>query len=163
MKKIVFISLVVLAMIFSVACEQEENTNLLLPPEEGGFIESQPSQLIYQNDNSTLYSIGEVGPTFTFYNNSLEVKNSNEEITTYEISYDEKDLTIEDFEKQFQAGSDIPDISSYKNTLQYDLLKATKDSPGYRLYVLDEDYWMGTLYKNDIWRIVHLDIEKESL
>ena len=147
-------------MFFSVACEQDENINLLLPPEKGTYIESKPSQLIYQNENSTLYSIGEVGPTFTFFDDTLEIKDSNGEIKTYEISYDQRDLTVEEFEKQFQAGDDIPDISSYKNTIQYDLRKATNDSPGYRLYVLDEEYWMGTLYKNSIWRIIYLNIEK---
>ena len=104
-EKTLFLLLIILTMIFSIACNKEENTNLLIPPEKGTYIESKTSQLIYQNDNSTLYSIGEVGPTFTLFNDVLEVKGSKGEIKTYEISYDEKDLTVEDFEKQFEPGS----------------------------------------------------------
>jgi len=86
--------------------------------------------------------------------------NNNGEIEAYEISYDEIQLTTEEFEEQFKTGSEVPDISSYKNIVQYNLFKSTDDLPGYRLYVLDDQYWIGTLYKNSIWRIVSLNIEK---
>lgn len=155
MKKILLVLLITLAMILSVACKQDK----LFPPENGEFIEFSASSVIYQNDGSTVYSIGDVGPIFTFYDNKLDVKNS-EEINAYEISYDKIDFKIDNFKKQFQTGSEVPDILSYKNIVQYDLCKATNELPGYRLYILDGEYWMGTLYKNSIWRIVSLDIDK---
>lgn len=157
MKRLLFVLLIMLTMLLQVGCKQDK-----LPPKNGEDVTFVTSDLIYQNDGSTVYSIGDIGPIFTFYDDTLDVKNS-EEVNTYEISYDKTDLTIEDFEKQFQYESDeskIPDISSYKNIVQYDLCKPTNDLPGYRLYILDGHYWMGTLYKNSIWRIVSLDIDK---
>lgn len=155
MKKILFILLIILTMIFPVSCKEDK----ILPPEKGDFVAFVVSSVIYQNDGSTLYSIGDVGPVFTFYYNTLDVKNS-EETNIYEISYDEIPLTNEDFRKQFQPENELPDISSCKNIVQYDLCEATNELPGYRLYILDGEYWMGTLYKDSIWRIVSLSIDK---
>lgn len=159
MKKLLFILLIMLTIGLSVGCNQAKETNLLIPPGTGEFISFRPSSLVYQNPASKLYSLGDVGPIFTLNDDTLEVKNS-EEVNIYEISYDEVELTVDDLKKQFQQDSEVSDISSYKGILQYDLCKSTKDSPGYRLYILDGEYWMGTLYNNSIWRIVSLAIDK---
>jgi len=158
-KKILKILLVMGIIFLLVACKQEEKVNALLPPEKGEDVTFKTSSLIYQNDGSTVYSIGGVDSLFTFSNDMLSI-NNNGEIRAYEISYDEIHLTTEGFEEQFKTGSEVPDISSYKNIVEYNLCKSTDDLPGYRLYVLDDQYWIGTLYKNSIWRIVSLNIEK---
>jgi hypothetical protein len=36
-------------------------------------------------------------------------------------------------------GEELPDTSSYKKIVIYGLCESTKDLPGYRLYLLDED------------------------
>lgn len=154
MKRILLVLSIMLTIFLSVGCKQDK-----LPPKKGENVTFRTSNLIYQNGKSTVYSIGEVGSIFTFSDDALNV-NANEEIKTYEISYDETPLIVEDFKKQFQPGSEIPDTSSYKNIAQYNLCKPTNDLPGYRLYVLDGEYWMATLYKSPIWRIVSLDIDK---
>ena len=46
------------------------------------------------------------------------------------------------------------DISSYKDCIQYNLCLGTNKRPGYRLYVLDDEYWIGALYGNRLWRCV---------
>ena len=86
----------------------------------------------------------------------LSIKD-DEQIQTYQVSYDETTLTIEDFEKQLKKVDEIPDISSYSNCTQYNLCESTNDFPGYRLYVLDDQYWIGTLYRGEIWRVVSLN------
>ena len=158
-KRILAILLVMVIIFLSVACKQDKEVNVLLPPEKGEDVTFKTSSLIYQNDGSTVYSIGGIGSLFTFSNDMLSI-NDNGEIRTYEISYDEVPLTIEGFKKQFQGRNEIPEISSYKNILQYNLCTSTNDLPGYRLYMLDGQYWIGTLYKNSIWRIVSIDIDK---
>jgi len=158
-KRILAILLVMVIIYLSVACKQDKEVNVLLPPEKGEDVTFKTSNLIYQNDGSTVYSIGGVGSLFTFSNGMLSI-NDNGEIRIYEISYDEIPLTNEEFKKQFQGRDEIPEISSYKNILQYNLCTSTNELPGYRLYVLDGQYWIGTLYKNSIWRIVSIDIDK---
>lgn len=88
----------------------------------------------------------------------LSIKDG-QEVRTFLISYDKIPLTVESFQKQFQfqERDKIPDISSCKNLSQYNLCKATNELPGYRLYVLDDQYWIGTLYRTAVWRIVSID------
>lgn len=157
-KRILVILLVMVIIVLSVACKQDKEINLL-PPEKDKEVKYKTSNLIYQNDESTVYSIGGVDSIFTFSNDMLSI-NDNGEVKTYETSYNKTTLTIEDFKKQLQGGDEIPEISSYKNITQYDLCSSTNDLPGYRLYVLDGQYWIGTLYKNSIWRIVSVEIDK---
>lgn len=162
MKKKTLIMLLAMTIIcLLVACKQGKEANLLFPPEKDTQVIYETLDLIYQNDGSTSYSLGGVGPIFTFSNNVLSIKDG-EEIRTFLISYDEIPLTVESFQKQFQfQGRDkIPDISSYKNLSQYNLCASTNELPGYRLYVLDDQYWIGTLYRNSVWRIVSIDIDK---
>ena len=150
MKKLFFVLLIMSTMVLSVGCKQDK-----LPPKDGEHVTFITTNLVYQDLGNTVYSIGDVAPVFTFYDDRLDVKNSKE-VNIYEISYDKTDLTIDSFNEQFQPGHGGPDISSYKNIVQYDLCESTDDLPGYRLYILDGEYWMGTLYKNFIWRIVSL-------
>jgi len=160
MKKKIQVMLLVMAMILLlVAYKQSKEANLLLPPEKDTEVTYKTSSLIYQNDGSTSYSLGGVGSIFTFSNDILSVKDG-EQIRNFEISYDETPLTIEKFEKQFQGIGKIPNISSYSNLSQYNLCASTNELPGYRLYVLDDQYWIGTLYRNSIWRIVSINIDK---
>lgn len=114
------------------------------------------SSLLYHNPRSTSYSLRGVGSAFTFSDDMFSIKD-DEQIQTYQISYDETTLTVEDFEKQFKKVDEIPDISSYNNCTQYNLCESTNDSHSYRLYVLDDQYWIGTLYKGEIWRVVSLN------
>ncbi|NLY76908.1 MAG: hypothetical protein GX080_02330 [Tissierellia bacterium] len=158
--KILALILVIGIIFFLTACKQDKN--VLLPPEEDETLTFKFTNLIYQNDESTSYSIGGVGSQFTFSKDTLIVEDDGE-VKTYEISYDEVPLTIEEFTKQFTKNNQIPDISSYDNTVQYNLCTSTNDSPGYRLYILDDQYWIGTLYKNYIWRIVSVDLVNEEL
>lgn len=41
---------------------------------------------------------------------------------------------------------------------QYNLCLGTATTPGYRLYVLDDTYWMGILYQNSLWRCIDLEL-----
>lgn len=157
--KILSILLVIGIIFLLVSCKQDEEVNTLLPLDDGESITFEFSNLIYQNSRSTNYSLGGAGSSFTFNKDTLVV-NDNGDIKSYEISYDEIPLTVEGFKTQFYGNDEIPDISSYKNVLQYNLCKATDDSPGYRLYILDDQYWIATLYKNYVWRIVSVDISK---
>ncbi len=159
-KRTMFILLTVLIIFLLAVCKQSRKINLLLPPKKGEKVIFETSELIYQNDTSTAYSIGEVGSIFVFSNDMLSI-NSNEEIKMYKTSYNKKTITIEDFKNQLQVGEDLPEIHSYKNITQYDLCQSTDDLPGYRLYVLDDQYyWIGTLYKGVIWRIISVNISK---
>lgn len=86
----------------------------------------------------------------------LTVKD-DEQIQTYQISYEGKaTLTVKNFENQLRKVDEIPDISFYNNCNQYNLNESTADSRGYRLYVLDDQYWIGILYKDSVWRVVFL-------
>jgi len=159
MKNKVLAALLAFGIIFLlVSCKQGKN--VLLPPEEDEYITFKTSSLIYQNDESTTYSIGGVNSLFTFSKDRLRIED-NGEVNTYEISYEEIHLKIEEFKKQFYKNNKIPDISSYENIVQYNLCKSTNNSPGYRLYILDGEYWIGILYKNYIWRIVSVDLVNE--
>lgn len=160
MKKRILAVLLVMVIIFLlVACKQDKEVNVLLPPEKGEDVTFKTSSLIYQNEGSTTYSIGGIGPIFIFYDDILSVKDVDE-IRTFEISYDQTPLTVEGFKKQFQKIGNIPDIASYNDLAQYNLCASTNKLPGYRLYILDDQYWIGTLYRNSVWRIVSIDIEK---
>ena len=160
MKNKVLAALLVIGIIFSLAaCEQQKN---ILPPGEDESLTFKTTSLIYQNGGYTTYSLGSVGSQFTFTKDTLIVEDG-EEVKAYEISYDEVPLTIEEFKRQFIKNYKIPDISSYKNMVQYNLCESTNDSPGYRLYILDSQYWVGTIYRNYIWSIVSVDLVNEEL
>jgi len=114
--------------------------------------------LLCQNPGRTAYSLGGVGSEFAFTDNTLSVKD-DEQVKTYHISFEKTALTRKEFIEQLKNTDKIPDIASFDNFIQYNLCESNSDTPGYRLYVVDDQYWMGTLYKNTIWRVVSLDIE----
>ena len=100
--------------------------------------------------------LGTVGSEFSFTQDELVVKDEKE-IKTFKISYDKRTITLDEFQKEVQMGEKLPNMDSYKNISRYDLYKSTRDLPGYRLYVLNDDtYWMATLYKNNVWRILSM-------
>jgi len=140
------------------ACNQDKKF-VIFPPEIGEAITFKTSSLLYQNSRSTSYSLGGVGSEFTFTDDTLSIKD-DDQLKTYKISYKKTALTIKDFTEQLENTDKIPDISSFDNFTQYDLCESSSDFPGYRLYVVDDQYWMGTLYKNTIWRVVSLDIDQ---
>lgn len=157
MKKMILTILSITAFIYLLAgCEKSNKVTSLLPPEKGEEVVFNASSLLYHNPRTTSYSLGGIGSVFTFSDEMLSIMD-NEQIQTYQISYDKITLTVEDFEKQFKKVDEIPDISSYKNCSQYNLHESTNDSPSYRLYVIDDQYWIGTLYRGAIWRVVSLN------
>ena len=157
MKKMILAILSITVFICLLAgCKKNNEVTSLLPPKKGEEVIFKASSLLYHNPESTSYSLGGVGSVFIFSDDMLSIKD-DEQIQTYQVSYDETTLTIEDFEKQLKKVDEIPDISSYSNCTQYNLCESTNDFPGYRLYVLDDQYWIGTLYRGEIWRVVSLN------
>ncbi|MGB4589735.1 MAG: hypothetical protein WBI17_10955 [Clostridiaceae bacterium] len=154
-----------LAMVFlliiislSAACTIS-NDPAVFPPEKGEELTFKTTSLVYQNSGSTSYALGGVASIFTFTDDSLSIKD-DESIKIYDITYEKANVTLKDFEKQLENTDKIPDFSSYRNFTQYNIVESKNDSPGYRLYLLDDEYWIGTLYKGALWRVVSLDIDK---
>ena len=143
--------LVNLVIIFLLAgCQQRES---ILPPKVGETISFKTKSLIGYNQGSTTYSLGAIDNTYIFSEDSLTVKSKKDE-QTYTVTYNPQELDKQAFDELLQTltSSSEVDISSYKNCLQYDLCMGINNRPGYRLYVLDDEYWMGTLYGNRLWR-----------
>ncbi len=157
-KKILSALLIMLITGLLAACSQSKEF-VIFPPEKGEEVTFKTSNLLYQNSGSTSYSLGGIDSEFTFTDDMLSVKDG-EKVKTYKISYDKTTLKIKDFEKQLEKSDKIPDISSFSNFTEYNLCESSSDSPGYRLYVLDDQYWIGTLYKKSVWRVVSLDLNK---
>lgn len=140
-----------LVIIFlSAGCQQRES---ILPPKAGEAISFKTKSLIGYNQGSTTYSLGAIDNTYIFSEDSLTVK-SKEDEQTYDVTYNPQELDKQVFDELLQTltSSSELDISNYKNCLQYDLRMGIDNKPGYRLYVLDDEYWMGTLYGNRLWR-----------
>lgn len=150
----------IMGLVCSLTGCKNEGKTATVPPENGEEIVFQSKSVLYQNAESTSYSLSEPGVQFALSDSMLRV-GDEENTWNYEITYDKTALTVENFEKQFREKEGIPDISSYKSCIQYDLCKATDTTPGYRLYVMDKEYWMGTLYQGAVWRIVSLDLEND--
>ena len=93
--------------------------------------------------------------TYIFTEDSLVVK-SNEYEQIYDITYNPKEVDKEAFQELLRTltSSSKIDISSYKNLMQYDLCLGINDRPGYRLYILGDEYWMGILSGDRLWRCV---------
>lgn len=158
MKKKIFAMLFIMILSSLLAACNQGNESLQLPAKNGEEIKLKTSNLLYQNPGSTAYSLGAVSSEFVFIDNTLSVKN-DEQVKTYQISFDKTALTRKEFMEQLKNTDKISDIDSFDNFTQYNLCESNSDTPGYRLYVVDDQYWMGTLYKNTIWRVVSLDIE----
>ena len=133
-----------------------------LPPKNNEQVSLKTKSLICYNEGSTSYSLGDIDNTYVFSDDRLTVKSQDDE-KTYEIVYSPKEVDKKEFEKSLQNfnwGTEI-DISNYKKCLQYDLYMGVFDKqPGYRLYILDDEYWMGTLYGNRLFRCVTLELVK---
>ena len=157
-KKIIIILMFILTIGLLVSCQQNNN-KVVIPPEKNSGVILETQKPIYISDGSTSYSLGGFDSTFTLSDNLLIVMD-DDQIRTFDISYEEVSLTVESFQKQFRDIKDIPDISQYDKLVQYDLCKSTNETPGYRLYVLDDQYWMGVLYGTAVYRIVSVDIAK---
>ena len=159
MKKFAIFSLIlVLVSIMLLGCQSNnQSEKSLFPPGKNQELVLTPGEVIYLKDAPTNYSLGDVGSEFSLTEDTLVVK--GEEIETFKISYDKTTITLDEFQEQVKMVEELPDISSYKNIIRYDLCESTKDLPGYRLYLLDDDtYWMATLYNNNnIWRISGMD------
>lgn len=158
MKKKIFAMLFIMILSSLLAACNQGNESLQLPAKNGEEIKLKTSNLLYQNPGSTAYSLGAVSSEFVFIDNTLSVKN-DEQVKTYQISFDKTALTRKEFMEQLKNTDKISDIDSFDNFIQYNLCESNSDTPGYRLYVVDDQYWMGILYKNTIWRVVSLDIE----
>lgn len=155
-KKLIAMLFIMMLSSLLAACNQD-NESVALPPKKGEEITLKTSSLLYQNPGSTLYSLGAVGSEFSLTDDTLSVKDG-EQVKTYTISYEKTTVTKNDFKEQLKSTDKLPDLSSFGNITQYNLCESTSDSPGYRLYVLDDQYWIGTLYKKSIWRVVSLEI-----
>ncbi len=143
-------------ILLSISLLSNQSEDLLFPPGENQEVILEAREVIYLKDASTNYSLGAVGSEFSFTKDKLVVKDE-EKIKTFKISYDKTTITLDEFQKEVQMGEEFPNMDSYKKILRYDLCKATKDLPGYRLYILNDDtYWMATLYKNNVWRIISM-------
>lgn len=144
------VSLVVVFLL--VGCQRRES---ILPPKADEEIAFKTSSLIGYNEGSTTYSLGSIDNTYIFSEHSLTVK-SKEDEQTYAVTYNSQEIDKQAFGELLQtltSSSEI-DISGYKNLIQYDLCLGINNRPGYRLYILDDEYWMGVLHGNRLWRCV---------
>lgn len=156
-RKIMHVLLILLCDIsLLVGCQHKSNTTEILPPKEELVFET--TQLLCYNPRSTLYSLGDVGGTFTLTEDTLTTTSFGEE-QVYSIAYTKETLDVEAFEKEIQTleSHQEIDISEYKECFQYNLCKGTNEEPGYRLYQFDDEYWMGVLYHNALWRCVYIE------
>ena len=155
---VVLISAIVLFVAgIALSSNPNQNKDLLFPPEENQEIVLEPAQIIFMNKGSTDYSLGAVGSEFSLTSDELVVTNGVDK-QILEISYDKNTLSFEELKKEVPMKEDLLDKGYSKNIISYDLFKSTKDSPGYRLYMLnDSTYWMATLYNNNIWRIMEVN------
>lgn len=152
---IILASMFILILV-SISLLYNQSKDSLFPPRENQEVILEVREVIYLKNAPTNYSLGTVGSEFSFTQDELVVKDEKE-IKTFKISYDKRTITLDEFQKEVQMGEKLPNMDSYKNISRYDLCKSTRDLPGYRLYVLNDDtYWMATLYKNNVWRILSM-------
>lgn len=143
--------LIVVITSLLIACDNNDE-HIIFPPKNNVELTFKASSLIYQNYGNTSYYIGGLDLIYIFKNDVLTIKDGDQ-TSTFPISYNKTTITAEDLEKQLKKEYSMLDISSYGNITQYNLCASTKDLPGYRLYVLEDQYWIGTLYGTQIWRI----------
>lgn len=141
-----------------VGCQQKES---ILPPKDNNEVAFKTKNLIAYNEGSTTYSLGQLDSKYIFSHNRLIVK-SQEDEQTYDVTYNLQDIDKQAFEELLQTlkWSSKIDISKYKTFVQYNLCMGTADKPGYRLYVVDDEYWVGVLYGDRLWRCIALELEK---
>lgn len=127
----------------------------ILPPKANEEIAFKTNSLIGYNTGSTTYSLGPLDSTYIFTEDHLVVK-SKEYEQVYDVTYNPEKVDKQAFQELIQTliSSSKIDISGYKNLMQYDLCLGINDRPGYRLYVLDNEYWMGILCGDRLWRCV---------
>lgn len=144
------VSLMVIFLL--VGCQKRE---MSLPPKANEEIAFKTNSLIGYNEESTTYSLGPMDSTYVFSKESLTVK-SNEYEQIYDVTYNPQEIDKQAFGellKTLTSSSEI-DVSKYKHLIQYDLCLGTNDRPGYRLYELDDEYWLGVLYGDRLWRCI---------
>ncbi|WP_041272271.1 hypothetical protein [Desulfitobacterium hafniense] len=79
MKKKTLVMLLLMTIIFLVvACKQGKEANMSLPPEKDSKVTYKTSNLIYQNDGATSYSLGGIDSIFTFSNDVLSIKDGEQ-------------------------------------------------------------------------------------
>ena len=124
----------------------------MLPPKADEKIAFKTISLIGYNEGSTTYSLDSMDSVYAFSEDSLIVK-SKEDEQTYIVTYNAQEVDKQAFGELLQTltSSSKIDISSYKILIQYDLCLGINNRPGYRLYVLDDEYWMAVLYGNRLW------------
>lgn len=160
MKKTVPLLLTIsLLAVFLTACGLSKPTQNTFPPQEETVFRFKTNGVIYTSKLSSSYSMGSWDCIYTFSKDEFTIE-SDDLTGTYKVFYEGKAITEEEFQTHFRCEKEsIPDITAYKNITQYDLISSTNDTPGYRLYVLDDTYWMATLYGTSVWRIMYMEAE----
>lgn len=139
-------------------CQQKQN---ILPPNADDQVLFETKNLICYHEQSTTYSLGSFVNTYIFTKDSFTVKNKEDE-QTYVVTYSPQEVDKQKFGELLQtlsSNSEV-DISRYKKISQYNLTEGTNNEPGYRLYILDDEYWMGTLCGDRLWRCVAIEPTK---
>ncbi|MFS0725779.1 M56 family metallopeptidase [Paenibacillus sp. 1P07SE] len=125
---------------------------------------------VYMNPLSSFYAGEDYEETYTLAEHSLIITGAAGQQRTMAVAYARETVDEHIFGASFSpaaSGIGIPDISGYKERYRYVLTEAD-DSPGYHLYLLDDEIWLAQTRKSalpqesasgiwSIFRIVKLD------
>ncbi len=102
---------------------------------------------IYMNGLSSLLAFDGYEEYYTLAKDKLTITGASGEGRSYDIGYKFSEVRDNDFKALFIAPeiSGAPDISRYKQKYQCVLCEPSDYSPGFTLYLLDNDIWFAKM------------------
>lgn len=126
---------------------------------------------IYMNPLSSFIAHEGFEEYYTLTENALLIADADGNTRATAVVYNRTEADADDFRNSFiMETAGMPDIASYHKRYRYDLT-APSASPGYRLYLLDDELWLAKIHtdlahasKSEyIWSIYQIEKTEESM
>ncbi len=117
---------------------------------------------IYMNLLSSILALEGYVEYYTLTENTLTITDAAGTQRTTQIGYDLSEVNEQDFCSMFMMEFERPDISSYKQRYKYTLCEPSDYSPGYELYLMDDEVWLARLSSGEsgqryLWSIYRIE------
>lgn len=98
---------------------------------------------IYMNLLSSFLAFDDYVQYYTLAEDKLTITEASGEQRSFDIEYKFSEVSERDYKELFMFDSSGPDISQYRQRHQYTLCEPAEHSPGYTLYLMDNEIWLA--------------------
>ncbi|MCL6460065.1 MAG: M56 family metallopeptidase, partial [Gorillibacterium sp.] len=111
---------------------------------------------VYMNPLSSFIALDGFKESYTLSEDTLVISDQAGNEQSIPVRYERVAVDEQGLKNSFSIDVGTPDLTQFKDRIQYTLNEASSSGPSYRLYLMNDEIWIARMKNDKIWSIYQI-------